>query len=180
MSRHKLRFDAESANTNSAASSSSHVDGKAVNSEENVCPVENIVVEEDVNMEFDSFLYLRSLSALYLKLTSQYLLPNAVVDCIIHEMKNIHEMGQFCIKQNIARHLEQCNISDVQAATIINDAFEEDPYVQAHDSNGELRPHYKRLQFQKKTRHYYAHEKVSLGVINGTERHFSYVPIKNT
>lgn len=123
--------------------------------------------------------YGNALALFYLKMQAQFLLPATVIQEIITNFQNVHDLGQIVISTKLTQHLQSLEIEDKTIESIMLELKKND---MLHIFNtGILRSHKSRQSYFKSEFGVVAPSDVYLGQdANGKAAFYEYVPIKET
>lgn len=134
----------------------------------------NEAVESEPDFED---LFLKNLMHFYLKLEAQFLIPVANIQHIVQELSNINSLNLEAKRKRLMSFLVRENISLDKANEAVNEIIMNDPFSK---SNEILKSDYKRKKTYKNELNYVSPVEISLGEIEGKQRHFHYVPVIET
>lgn len=133
----------------------------------------------DEEIQTTDELFLKNLALFYLKLTSKYLLPASVIQCIVDQFQNIHSLGfSYCL-QNLTTSLMQLNIPEPKIEEILNGIKNSDIFSKCN--SGPLRSNYSRNKFFKDKFNYVNPKCHYLGRNSqNKECSYQYIPLLET
>lgn len=132
------------------------------------------------NPEPDSQSFLKNMCLFYLKLQGQLLIPASIIQTIVEEMQNVHELGQaYTITKLRSLLKNDMSLSDEAAAKICDCIKDTDLFSTCHQ--GPLRSTYSRNQMFTRMFKYTEPQKVALGMDeNRTQKYAYYIPVSET
>lgn len=156
---------------------SSILEDSSLYTENYICDLEDTGGEE-LQTEEEDALFMRNLALFYLKLLSKFLLPASVVQYILEEFQNIHNLGfSYCL-QNLNSSLKQLNVPEHKIKEIISSIKESDYFSKCN--SGPLRSdHTRNVYFKEKFNHVQP-QCYHMGKNNQNKSTFQYVPILET
>ena len=104
--------------------------------------------------------FLHNLSLFYLRLQAKCLLPATVIQSIITEFQDVHDIGQHCLFNSLRKKLIIVGVSEQSANKITNELLQEN-LLHAFNS-GILRSDQTRSSFFKSHFTYVAHKQIYL------------------
>ena len=126
-------------------------------------------------------LFVRNLELFFVKLVTQHLIPESVVDMIAQELQNVNAVNQQFLEQSVTHCLQNSDVHSDCIASVINVLHDSDLIKSCLDDGGVLQTAHKRSTFLRKHFRYVSPESVYLGIDSRNKiRYGYYVPIRKS
>jgi len=126
-------------------------------------------------------LFTKNMSLFFVKLMTQHMIPECVVELIAQELQNINAVNQQYLQQNIKQVLAENCINADHVDSILSAVSDSDLIKNCLDEGGILHTSHKRSSFIRKNCHYVQPESVYVGVDGRNKlRYAYYVPVKKS
>ena len=136
-------------------------------------------IEGGLITSVDQEQYLNSLALFYLKLQAKFLLPSSVIQNVIEEFQEIHNLGQTHLFSTLRQKLVSLDVQDCDVKKLLGELSQED--LLRACNTGALRSDKSRKSFFKSHFNFVEPVELYLGTDdNSRARYCQYVPVHNT
>ena len=126
-------------------------------------------------------LFIRNLELFFVKLVTQHLIPESVVDMIAQELQSVNTVNQQYLQQSLMQCLHDSGVQSDCVASVMSVLRDSDLIKICLDEGGVLQTTHKRSAFLQRNFRYVSPESVYLGVDSRSKiRYGYYVPIKKS